>query len=96
MNLSMGGILFMAVVIFLSEGCGAHKRFPESSLTGGVYELKIDSALTPQSVAAKRRSHPNHGSAAIGATWRSNWANTAKSGISGPPRSHPAKALPAM
>ena len=54
MNLSMGGILFMAVVIFLSEGCGAHKRFPESSLTGGVYELKIDSALTPQSVTAKR------------------------------------------
>ena len=54
MNLSMGGILFMAVVILLSEGCGAHKRFPESSLTGGVYELKIDNALTPQSVTAKR------------------------------------------
>ena len=54
MNLWNAGRLVVAVVMLLGLGCTGHKRFPESSLTGGVYELKIDSSLTPQSVTAKR------------------------------------------
>ena len=54
MNLCRSGGLFVAVVVLVTAGCGGHKRFPESSLTGGVYELRIDNSMTPQSVTAKR------------------------------------------
>jgi plastocyanin len=40
--------------IFLTLACASHKHFPESSLTGGVFEVKIDNSLTPQSVTARR------------------------------------------
>ena len=54
MNLGSVGSLFLAAVLLVSSGCAGHKRFPEASLTGGVYELKIDNAMTPQSATAGR------------------------------------------
>ena len=40
--------------ILLTLACTSHTHFPESSLTGGVFEVKIDNSLMPQSVTAKR------------------------------------------
>jgi plastocyanin len=54
MNLVRVGMLGAIVAMLVTLGCGSHQRFPESSLTGGVFELKIDDSLTPQSVTAKR------------------------------------------
>jgi plastocyanin len=53
MNLGSVGSLFLAVVL-VSSGCAGHKPFPEASLTGGVYEIKIDNSMPPQSVTARR------------------------------------------
>jgi plastocyanin len=54
MNLVRTGMLGATVAMLATLGCGSHQRFPESSLTGGVFELKIDDSLTPLSVTAKR------------------------------------------
>jgi hypothetical protein len=54
MNLVRVGMLGAMVTMLVAPGCGSHQRFPESSLTGGVFELKIDDSLTPLSVTAKR------------------------------------------
>ena len=54
MNLWGTGSLFLAVVVFITPACVGHKRFPDSSLTGGVYEIQVDDSLTPQSVTAQR------------------------------------------
>ena len=40
--------------ILLTLACTSHTHFPESSLTGGVFEVKIDNSMMPQSVTAKR------------------------------------------
>jgi len=54
MNLARVSLLFVQLAIVVSMGCTGRQHFPESSLTGGVFEIKIDSSLTPQSVTAKR------------------------------------------
>ena len=54
MTLARIGMVLAGVGIFLTLACASHKHFPESSLTGGVFEVKIDNSLTPQSVTAKR------------------------------------------
>jgi len=40
--------------MILTLACASHQHFPESSLTGEVFEVKIDNSVTPQSVTAKR------------------------------------------
>ena len=35
-------------------GCASHQPFPASSLTGGIFEVKIDEVVTPALVTAKR------------------------------------------
>jgi plastocyanin len=54
MNFACAGILVMAMGTLLTAGCAPHKRFPESSLTGTVYELKIGESVTPPDLTAKR------------------------------------------
>ncbi|HET9606729.1 MAG TPA: hypothetical protein VFO87_06735 [Nitrospira sp.] len=54
MTLARIGMVLAGVGIFLTLACASHKHFPESSLTGGVFEVKIDNSLTPQSVTARR------------------------------------------
>jgi plastocyanin len=54
MHLARIGILLTGVAVLVTMGCASHQHFPESSLTGGVFEIKIDNSLTPQSVTAKR------------------------------------------
>jgi plastocyanin len=49
----------LAVVVPLiaalcSIGCASHRSFPSSSLTGGVFEVKIGESVTPMAVTAKR------------------------------------------
>ena len=48
------GMVFAGAGILLTLACASHTHFPESSLTGGVFEVKIDNSLMPQSVNAKR------------------------------------------
>lgn len=54
MNFVRLGMLLASVGVLVVMGCGTHKRFPESSLTGGVFEVKIGESLTPPAVNAKR------------------------------------------
>ena len=54
MPLTRIGMVLAGMGILLTLACVSHKHFPESSLTGGVFEVKIDNSLTPQSVTAKR------------------------------------------
>ena len=54
MTLARIGMVVAGVGILLTLACASHKHFPESSLTGGVFEVKIDNSLTAQSVTAKR------------------------------------------
>ena len=54
MTLARIGMVLAGMGILLTLACASHKGFPESSLTGGVFEVKIDNSLTPQSVTAKR------------------------------------------
>jgi plastocyanin len=46
-GLALLGILFPL-------GCASHQPFPASSLTGGIFEVKIDEVVTPAVVTAKR------------------------------------------
>ena len=54
MHLARIGMLLTWVAVVVTMGCASHRHFPESSLTGGVFEVKIDNSLRPQSVIAKR------------------------------------------
>ena len=54
MTLTRIGMILSGVGILLTLACASHQHFPESSLTGGVFEIKIDNSLRPQSVTAKR------------------------------------------
>ena len=54
MVLARAGILVAVVGILVAVGCGGHKRFPESSLTGSVHEVRIGESVTPRDVTAKR------------------------------------------
>ena len=54
MNLARAGILLAVAGIVATVGCGSHTRFPESSLTGGVSEVKIGESVTPPDLIAKR------------------------------------------
>jgi plastocyanin len=54
MNLASAGSLVVAVVVLISSGCAGHTRFPETSLTGNVHEVKLGESVTPPDVTAKR------------------------------------------
>ena len=54
MNLTRLGVLLVRLGILVTVGCASHPPFPESSLTGGVWEVKIGDSLTPPVVTAKR------------------------------------------
>jgi len=54
MGLARIGMVLTGVGILLTLACASHQHFPESSLTGEVFEVKIDNSVTPQSVTAKR------------------------------------------
>ena len=42
--------MFVAIAV----GCASHKRFPESSLTGRIYEVRIEEAWRPAPVTVTR------------------------------------------
>jgi plastocyanin len=52
MNLMAVGLFCVSTLII--EGCGSHQHFPESSLTGAVFEVKIGESISPPLVTAKR------------------------------------------
>jgi len=54
MGLARIGMVLTGVGMILTLACASHQHFPESSLTGEVFEVKIDNSVTPQSVTAKR------------------------------------------
>jgi plastocyanin len=54
MNLVRIAMMLALSTVLSSVGCAGHQPFPESSLTGGVLEVKIDEMATPTSVTAKR------------------------------------------
>jgi plastocyanin len=54
MNLTRVGVLLVRVAILVTVGCASHPPFPESSLTGELFEVKIGESLTPRLVTAKR------------------------------------------
>ena len=54
MNLARVSVVFVQVALVVTVGCTGRHHFPDASLTGGVFEIKIDSSLAPQSVTAKR------------------------------------------
>lgn len=55
MNLTRIGVFLVRVGILVTVGCaGSPPPFPESSLTGVLFEVKIGESLTPKVVTAKR------------------------------------------
>lgn len=55
MNLTRIGVFLVRLGILVTVGCaGSPPPFPESSLTGGLFEVKIGASLTPKVVTAKR------------------------------------------
>lgn len=54
MNLTRIGVLFVRLGILVTVGCVSHPPFPESSLTGKLFEVKISESVTPKMVIAKR------------------------------------------
>lgn len=54
MNLARIAMVLGLSAILSPFGCASHQSFPESSLTGGILEVKIDELVTPTSVTAKR------------------------------------------
>ena len=55
MNLTRIGVFLVRLGILVTVGCaGSPPPFPESSLTGGLFEVKIGESLTPKAVTAKR------------------------------------------
>ena len=54
MNPTRMGVLFVRLGILVTVGCVSHPPFPESSLTGKLFEVKIGESVTPKMVIAKR------------------------------------------
>jgi plastocyanin len=54
MNLTRIGVFIVSLGIVVTVGCASRPPFPESSLTGGLFEVKIGETLTPSVVTAKR------------------------------------------
>ena len=54
MNLARIAMVLGLSALLSPIGCTSHQPFPESSLTGGILEVKIDELVTPMSVTAKR------------------------------------------
>lgn len=54
MNFARIGRLVVAVGILIAVGCGSTKHFPDSSLTGGVFEIRIGGVPAPSVVTAQR------------------------------------------
>ena len=55
MNLTRIGVFLVRLGILVTVGCAGYPPpFPESSLTGGLFEVKIGEALTPKVVTVKQ------------------------------------------
>jgi len=54
MNVARIGVLLVSLGILITVGCASQPPFPESSLTGGLFEVKIGESVTPPVVTAKR------------------------------------------
>ena len=55
MTLTRISVFLVRLGILVTVGCaGSPPPFPESSLTGGLFEVKIGESLTPKVVTAKR------------------------------------------
>jgi plastocyanin len=54
MNLARIAMALGLSTILSPIGCVSQQHFPESSLTGGVFEVRIDEIVTPTSVTTKR------------------------------------------
>jgi len=54
MILARMGMLVAPAGMLIAIGCGSPKHFPDSSLTGRVYEIRIGEMLAPSVVTAKR------------------------------------------
>lgn len=54
MNMVRIGVILAKLGILVTVGCVSHHPFPESSLTGGISEIKIDESLTSPMVTANR------------------------------------------
>ncbi|HKY72326.1 MAG TPA: hypothetical protein VJL88_10450 [Nitrospira sp.] len=56
MNFPRVGIMCaqIGMSVAIVVGCASHKRFPESSLTGRIFEVKIEEAWQPAPVTATR------------------------------------------
>jgi plastocyanin len=68
MSVVRAGLLLASIGIVILTGCGGHQRFPSSSLTGGVFEVKIDESVSPAMVTVKRGDEVrwiNQGSAPV-------------------------------
>jgi plastocyanin len=53
MNLGPVGLLMVGIIL-VATGCGAHQRFPSSSITGGVFLVTIGESVSPAAVTVKR------------------------------------------
>jgi plastocyanin len=55
MNFMRADVLVAGIGMLVVMGCESHRQFPDSSLTGGVSEVKIgESVMAPMVVTAKR------------------------------------------
>ena len=54
MNLVRVAVLLTSIGMLVVIGCVSHRHFPESSLTGGVFEVKIGESMMPSFITAKR------------------------------------------
>jgi plastocyanin len=53
MNLRRIGVLLVTLGLLTVVGCATHQPFPQSSVTGGLVEVKIGESLRPPVVIAK-------------------------------------------
>jgi plastocyanin len=54
MNLMRIGVLLVGLGLLVTVGCASHPPFPQSSLTGELFDVKIGESLSPQAVTVKR------------------------------------------
>ena len=54
MNLTRIGALLVRLGLLVTVGCASYPPFPASSITGGLFEVKINETLAPKVVTAKR------------------------------------------
>jgi plastocyanin len=54
MKLMRIGMFLVGLGMLVTVGCASHPRFPESSLTGRVVEVKVGESLTPKEIIAKQ------------------------------------------